>query len=179
MDFAELLLRSLELLQKHEDIRQHYQQRFRHILVDEFQDTNTIQYAWLKLFAGDTNWMMAVGDDDQSIYSWRGAKIENIHRFTRDFPDGKTIRLEQNYRSTNDFRSGECGYCHNRNRLGKNLWTEGEAGEQITLYAAFNERDEAHYVVSTIREWVRQGYGYQDMAILYRSNAQSRILKRN
>lgn len=178
VDFTELLLRSLEVLQQHEDIRRHYQQRFRHILVDEFQDTNTIQYAWLQLLAGDKNWMMAVGDDDQSIYSWRGAKIENIHRFTRDFPDCKTIRLEQNYRSTSAIlQAANAVISRNRNRLGKNLWTQGEAGAPITLYAAFNERDEAHYVVSTIRDLVRQGMGYKDIAILYRSNAQSRILE--
>lgn len=178
VDFAELLLRSLELLKQHEDIRTHYQQRFRHILVDEFQDTNTIQYAWLKLLAGDRSWMMAVGDDDQSIYSWRGAKIENIHRFTQDFPDCKTIRLEQNYRSTSTIlQAANAVISRNRNRLGKNLWTKGQAGVPLTLYTAFNERDEAHYVVSTIREWVRRGYNNQDMAILYRSNAQSRILE--
>ena len=178
VDFAELLLRSLEVLQQHAEIRAHYQQRFRHILVDEFQDTNTIQYSWLKLLAGEKNWMMAVGDDDQSIYSWRGAKIENIQRFTQDFADCKTIRLEQNYRSTSAIlQAANAVISRNRNRLGKNLWTAGEAGVPITLYTAFNERDEAHYVVSTIREWVRQGYAYKDMAILYRSNAQSRILE--
>lgn len=178
VDFAELLLRSLELLQQHEEIRNHYQQRFQQILVDEFQDTNTIQYAWLKLFAGEKNKMMAVGDDDQSIYSWRGAKIENIQLFTRDFPNCQTIRLEQNYRSTSIIlQAANAVISRNRNRLGKNLWTQGEAGSLITLYTAFNERDEAHYVVSTIREWIREGYAYKDMAILYRSNAQSRILE--
>lgn len=178
VDFTELLLRSLELLQKHDNIRLHYQQRFCHILVDEFQDTNTIQYAWLQLLAGNKNWMMAVGDDDQSIYSWRGAKIENMQRFTRDFPACKTIRLEQNYRSTGAIlQAANAVISRNRNRLGKNLWTQGESGAPITLYAAFNERDEAHYVVSTLRDWVRQGMGYKDIAILYRSNAQSRILE--
>ena len=178
VDFAELLLRSLEVLQQHADIRTHYQQRFRHILVDEFQDTNTIQYNWLKLLAGDKNWMMAVGDDDQSIYSWRGAKIENIHRFSTDFPGCQTIRLEQNYRSTRVIlRAANGVISRNRNRLGKNLWTQDEMGALISLYAAFNERDEAYYVVSTIREWVRKGYANKDIAILYRSNAQSRILE--
>jgi DNA helicase II / ATP-dependent DNA helicase PcrA len=178
VDFSELLLRSLEVLQQHDDIRNHYQQRFRHILVDEFQDTNTIQYTWLKLLAGDKNWLMAVGDDDQSIYSWRGAKIENIHRFTQDFPNCKIIRLEQNYRSTSVIlQAANAVISRNRNRLGKNLWTQGESGAPVTLYTAFNERDEAHYVVSTIREWVREGYAYKDMAVLYRSNAQSRILE--
>ena len=178
VDFSELLLRSLEVLQQHEDIRAHYQHRFRHILVDEFQDTNTIQYTWLKLLAGENNWLMAVGDDDQSIYSWRGAKIENMQRFAEEFPDVKTIRLEQNYRSTSAIlQAANAVISRNRNRLGKNLWTHGDAGAPITLYTAFNERDEAHYVVSTIREWARQGYAYKDMAILYRSNAQSRILE--
>lgn len=178
VDFAELLLRSLEVLEQNEAIRIHYQQRFRHILVDEFQDTNIIQYKWLKLLAGEHNWMMAVGDDDQSIYSWRGAKIENIHRFTRDFPHCQTIRLEQNYRSTSIIlQAANAVISRNRNRLGKNLWTQGEAGALVSLYAAFNERDEAHYVVSTIREWARKGFAYKDIAILYRSNAQSRILE--
>ncbi len=178
IDFAELLLRSLELLQKNPDICRHYQQRFRHILVDEFQDTNSIQYAWLRAFAGDENWVMAVGDDDQSIYSWRGAKIENMQRFTRDFPNCKTIRLEQNYRSTQVIlQAANSVIDHNANRLGKNLWTEGERGSLITLYAAYNERDEAHYIVSTIRDWVKQGHAYHDVAILYRSNAQSRVLE--
>lgn len=178
VDFSELLLRALEVLQRHEDIRTHYQQRFRHILVDEFQDTNTIQYAWLRLLAGDNNWMMAVGDDDQSIYSWRGAKIENMSRFTQDFPECRTIRLEQNYRSTHVIlQAANAVISRNRNRLGKNLWTQDNAGAPITLYTAFNERDEAHYVVATIRECVRQGYSYKDTAILYRSNAQSRILE--
>ncbi|MBS0350213.1 MAG: DNA helicase II [Proteobacteria bacterium] len=178
IDFAELLLRSLELLQKNEDIRNHYQQRFRHILVDEFQDTNSIQYAWLKLLAGDTNYLTVVGDDDQSIYSWRGAKIENIQRFPNDFSGAQVIRLEQNYRSTGIIlEAANAVISRNSKRLGKNLWTEGEQGGPIKVYAAFNERDEAHYVVSTIREWVREGYDLKDLAILYRSNAQSRILE--
>lgn len=178
VDFSELLLRSLELLQKNADIRMHYQQRFRHILVDEFQDTNTIQYEWLRLFAGDKNWMMAVGDDDQSIYSWRGAKIENMERLTRDFAGCETIRLTRNYRSTKTILdAANAVISRNVRRLGKNLWTQGDVGAPITLYAAFNERDEAHYIVSTIREWMRQGYHCKDIAILYRSNAQSRILE--
>lgn len=178
VDFAELLLRSLEVLQQHDDIRLHYQQRFQHILVDEFQDTNTIQYKWLRALAGEHTWMMVVGDDDQSIYSWRGAKIENIQRFSRDFAGCQTIRLEQNYRSTGVIlQAANAVIAHNRNRLGKNLWTNDEKGAEITLYAAYNERDEAHYVVSTIRDWIKQGYHYQDTAILYRSNAQSRILE--
>ncbi len=177
VDFAELLLRSLEVLKNNEQIRDHYQRRFKHILVDEFQDTNTIQYQWLKLLSGE-HYLTAVGDDDQSIYSWRGAKIENIHRLSQDFNDCQIVRLEQNYRSTSVIlEAANAVISHNRNRMGKNLWTEGEKGASIFLYTAFNERDEAHYVVSTIRELVRTSYAYKDVAILYRSNAQSRILE--
>ncbi len=178
VDFCELLLRSLELFQKNESIREHYQQRFRHILVDEFQDTNTIQYTWLNILKGPQAYIMAVGDDDQSIYSWRGAKVENMQRFTRDLPQVKTIRLEQNYRSTQTILSAaNTVISNNAGRLGKDLWTDGEGGEKITLYAAFNERDEAHYIAATIKDLVRHGYDYDDIGILYRSNAQSRILE--
>lgn len=178
VDFSELLLRSLELFQHNPEIAQHYQQRFQHILVDEFQDTNTIQYAWLRELKCPENFMIAVGDDDQSIYSWRGAKIENMQRFTRDMPEVKTIRLEQNYRSTQTILSAaNAVIANNSDRLGKNLWTAGESGEAITLYAAFNERDEAYYIASTIQELQRQGINYNEIAILYRSNAQSRVLE--
>ncbi|PHQ82298.1 MAG: DNA helicase II, partial [Coxiella sp. (in: Bacteria)] len=178
VDFSELLLRSLELLQTNSDICQHYQTRFQQILVDEFQDTNTIQYAWLsQLKSPDCN-MMAVGDDDQSIYSWRGAKVENMQRFTRDMDDVKTIRLEQNYRSTQTILNAANAVINNNSdRLGKKLWTDGKTGDAITMYAAFNERDEAYYIASTIKDLVRQGFNYDEMAILYRSNAQSRILE--
>lgn len=179
VDFAELLLRSLELLQNNSEIQEHYRSRFRHILVDEFQDTNTIQYIWLRALAGPDSYMMAVGDDDQSIYSWRGAKVENIHRFTRDFPNTQTIRLEQNYRSTQTILNAANAVIENNSsRLGKKLWTEGNTGQPITLYSAFNEYDEAHFVVSTIREWVQDPtHHYSDIAVLYRSNAQSRVLE--
>jgi DNA helicase-2/ATP-dependent DNA helicase PcrA len=179
VDFAELILRALELLEKNASISEHYQNRFRHILVDEFQDTNTIQYRWLQIFAGQQASIMAVGDDDQSIYSWRGAQVENIHRFTRDFKGVLTIRLEQNYRSTQTILDAANAVIENNSgRLGKNLWTEGSAGEKITLYAAFNERDEAYFIVSTIQNLMRRGdYRYQDVAILYRSNAQSRVFE--
>ncbi len=178
VDFSELLLRSLELLQNNQAIQAHYNERFKHILVDEFQDTNTIQYLWLRSLAGPHAFVMAVGDDDQSIYSWRGAKIENIHRFSRDYPDTKTIRLEQNYRSTQLILDAANAVIENNSdRLGKNLWTSGAAGDQITLYAAFNERDEAYYVVSEIKKSCERGRPLKDMAILYRSNAQSRILE--
>jgi DNA helicase-2/ATP-dependent DNA helicase PcrA len=178
VDFSELLLRSLELFQNNEAIRDHYQQRFKHILVDEFQDTNSIQYAWLKILKADDAFIMAVGDDDQSIYSWRGAKVENMQRFTSEMLDVKTIRLEQNYRSTQTIlKAANTVIANNDGRLGKDLWTDGESGEQITLYAAFNERDEAYYIASTIQDLVRQGYNYSEVGILYRSNAQSRILE--
>lgn len=179
VDFSELLLRSLELLQNNSQILLHYQNRFQHILVDEFQDTNSIQYMWLQTFVGTKSHLMIVGDDDQSIYSWRGAKIENIHRFSEDFPNAKTIRLEQNYRSTQTIlHAANAVIANNDSRLGKKLWTAGEMGKPITIYSAFNERDEAHYIVSTIKEWMRQNeHCYRDIAILYRSNAQSRILE--
>lgn len=178
VDFSELLLRSLELLKNNLDICEHYQNRFKHILVDEFQDTNHIQYDWLKLLKGDHTYITAVGDDDQSIYSWRGAKVENMHRFTRELDDVQTIRLEQNYRSTQTIlNAANAVIAYNTGRMGKKLWTDGDHGDKITLYAAFNERDEAYYITSTIRELAREGFNYDEMAILYRSNAQSRILE--
>lgn len=178
VDFAELLLRSLELLQNNQEIRDHYRDRFQHILVDEFQDTNTIQYAWLRAFVGSQNYVMAVGDDDQSIYSWRGAKIENIHRFSADFKDALLIRLEQNYRSTQTIlNAANTLIDNNTNRLGKKLWTDSSQGQPLTLYTAFNERDEAHYIVATIKDCLRNGYTANNIAVLYRSNAQSRILE--
>ncbi len=165
-------------MQKNPEIAQHYRNRFQHILVDEFQDTNTIQYLWLRNLTGTDTFVMAVGDDDQSIYSWRGAKIENMRRFTEDYPDTKTIRLEQNYRSTQTILSAANAVIdNNKNRLGKKLWTEGNEGKPITLYAAFNERDEAYYIVNEIKAQRREGYDYKNMAILYRSNVQSRVLE--
>jgi len=178
LDFAELLLRSYELLRKNSHLLQHYQQRFSHILVDEFQDTNAIQYAWLRLLAGDTNYLMMVGDDDQSIYSWRGAKIENIQRFHHDFPQASTIRLEQNYRSSATILAAANALIgNNQSRLGKQLWTHGEQGEPITLYQALNANDEADFIVTRISKTKQSGCRYSDMAILYRSNAQSRVLE--
>ncbi len=178
VDFSELLLRSLELLQHSDTIRPHYQERFRHILVDEFQDTNAIQYAWLRLLAGNHNLLMAVGDDDQSIYSWRGAKIENIQRFTKDFPGTKTIRLEQNYRSTQTILDAANAVIENNTkRLGKKLWTDSARGDLIGLYTAFNERDESYYIISCIEEWMQHGRKASEIAVLYRSNAQSRVLE--
>ncbi|MFT4612895.1 MAG: DNA helicase-2/ATP-dependent DNA helicase PcrA [Bacteroidia bacterium] len=178
VDFAELLLRAHELWLKSPEVLAHYQGRFRQIMVDEFQDTNTIQYAWLRVLAGSNIPVMAVGDDDQSIYGWRGAKIENIQRFTEDFADTRTVRLEQNYRSTQTILQAANGViANNLGRLGKELWTSGETGEPISLYAGFNEQDEARYIVEQIQQWLDSGNNRSSAAILYRSNAQSRVLE--
>lgn len=180
VDFAEILLRAYELLRDNPDILAYYQQRFTHILVDEFQDTNTIQYAWLKLLCHEATHFMAVGDDDQSIYGWRGAKIENIHRFHKDFKDVVTIRLEQNYRSTSTIlAAANALIANNETRLGKELWTQEMVGEPLTLYGAFNELDEARFISDRIRQWRIQGGDFADVAILYRSNAQSRVLEQS
>ncbi|TQV72111.1 DNA helicase II [Aliikangiella marina] len=178
VDFGELLLRTYELLRDNQHLRDHYQQRFQHLLVDEFQDTNGIQYAWLKLISNKDCGVTIVGDDDQSIYGWRGAKIENIQRFDRDYADVKTIRLEQNYRSTGTIlKAANAVIANNQERMGKNLWTEDDEGEPISLYAAFNEQEEARFISSRINEWHEDGNAFADCAILYRSNAQSRVLE--
>ena len=178
IDFAELLLRSFELWRDHPQLLGHYQRRFRHVLVDEFQDTNSIQYQWVRLLAGRESLPFVVGDDDQSIYGWRGARVENIQRYQRDFPGTTVFRLEQNYRSTATIlNAANALIAHNSGRMGKTLWTDGEQGEPIRAYAAFNERDEADFVVDRIRDWVRQGGRRQECAVLYRSNAQSRVLE--
>ncbi len=178
VDFGELLLRSHELWLKRPDILSHYQQRFSQILVDEFQDTNTIQYAWLRLLAGQTGYLFIVGDDDQSIYGWRGAKIENIQKFHKDYPDANSVRLEQNYRSTgNILAAANAVIANNSERLGKELWTEDSDGEPVQLYNAYNERDEAQYLVQEVKNWVAQGGQRSDCAVLYRSNAQSRVIE--
>ena len=178
VDFAELLLRSLELLRDNPELLSHYQQRFRHLLIDEFQDTNTLQYAWLRLIAGESAPPFAVGDDDQSIYGWRGAKIENIQNFSHDFSHTSTIRLEQNYRSSgNILEAANALINHNQGRLGKKLWTDAGAGSPLYLYVAHDENDEARYIVSRIKQWVSQGNKHQGCAILYRSNAQSRVFE--
>ena len=175
VDFAELLLRVLELIRDNDDIREHYQRRFAHILVDEFQDTNAIQYAWLRLMAGAVTPVFVVGDDDQSIYGWRGARIENIHHFERDFANTQVIRLEQNYRSTGTIlKAANALIENNHSRLGKELWTQSEDGEPIMFYTAYNERDEARFVIDRIEHWVSQGRSRKEAAVLYRSNAQSR-----
>lgn len=179
VDFAELLLRSHELWLNNPSLLEHYQRRFSHILVDEFQDTNTIQYAWLRVLAGQNGKVMAVGDDDQSIYGWRGAKIENIQQYAQDFSGTQIIRLEQNYRSTQVIlEAANAVIANNTGRLGKDLWTEDNAGDLIDVYAAFNEFDEARFVVERIRDLLREvDCQRRDIAVLYRSNAQSRVLE--
>jgi DNA helicase II / ATP-dependent DNA helicase PcrA len=178
VDFAELLLRAFELWRENSELLDHYRRRFRHLLVDEFQDTNAIQYAWLRLLAGSELKPFIVGDDDQSIYGWRGARVEHIRRFRKDFPGARLVRLEQNYRSTgNILGAANALIAHNRERLGKKLWTDGRAGDPIRLYAAYNERDEAAFVIGRIRARISEGAAASDMAVLYRSNAQSRVFE--
>lgn len=179
VDFAELLLRAHELWAKNPEVLAHYQRRFRAVLVDEFQDTNNIQYAWLRMLSsGDNNNIMIVGDDDQSIYGWRGANVDNIQHFLKDFESPATIRLEQNYRSTgNILKAANTVIDNNTGRLGKELWTEDSQGEPISVYAGFNELDEARFIVSKIKDWLNQGNALSDTAILYRNNAQSRVLE--
>ena len=178
IDFGEILLRSHELWLKNPQILDHYQRRFQHILVDEFQDTNSIQYAWLQVLAGRGSNLMVVGDDDQSIYGWRGAKIENIQQFSNDFPGAQLVKLEQNYRSTkNILDAANSLITNNSSRLGKQLWTEGVAGEPLSVYEAFNEQDEARFVVDRLQDWFNGGNRRVDSAVLYRSNAQSRELE--
>jgi len=178
VDFAELLLRAHELWLHKPHILNHYRDRFTNILVDEFQDTNSIQYAWIRLLAGDSGKVMIVGDDDQSIYGWRGAQVENIQRFLKDFPGAETILLEQNYRSTSCIlQAANQLIANNNGRMGKNLWTDGDPGEPISLYSAFNELDEARFVVNRIKAWQDNGGALKNCALLYRSNAQSRVLE--
>ena len=178
VDFAELLLRSLELWRDNQPLREQYQARFRHMLVDEFQDTNAVQYAWLRLIAGNSPSLMVVGDDDQSIYGWRGARIENIQQFQQDYPSAELIRLEQNYRSTATIlKAANALITNNAGRMGKELWTDGTDGEPIALYAGFNEQDEARFIVDRISEAIGEGISRSEIAILYRSNAQSRVLE--
>ncbi len=178
VDFGEILLRAHELWLQHPQILAHYQRRFQHILVDEFQDTNAVQYAWLRVLAGPHNHLMVVGDDDQSIYGWRGAKIENIQRFNQDFPGADLVRLEQNYRSTSTIlKAANRLIANNQGRLGKELWTSDSEGDPISLYEAFNEQDEARFIAERLQSWLNTGNRLSDAAILYRSNAQSRELE--
>ncbi len=178
VDFGELLLRTLELLEARPDLLAQYRGRFRHLLVDEFQDTNAIQYRWFRLLAGTTGVPFVVGDDDQSIYRWRGARVENLQRFVQDFPGTEIVRLEQNYRSTRTIlAAANAVIANNSGRLGKNLWTAGDTGDPIKLYAAYNERDEAEFVVNRIRDHIAHGGRRSDVGVLYRSNAQSRVFE--
>lgn len=192
VDFSELLLRAYEVLQEQPSLLEHYKQRFQHVLIDEFQDTNSLQYAWVKLLTQNSACLLVVGDDDQSIYSWRGADVENMRNLKHDFPNLHTIRLEQNYRSTsNILQVANAVIANNSNRLGKNLWTDGNAGELVSIYGAYNELEEAKYIVNKIIAFKKelytqtnlsletnaQGLKLSDIAILYRSNAQSRLFE--
>jgi DNA helicase-2/ATP-dependent DNA helicase PcrA len=178
VDFSELLLRCYELLSRNTSLREHYQERFRHILVDEFQDTNPLQYRWLKLLAGANNALFAVGDDDQSIYAFRGANVGNMQELLRDFHVENVIKLEQNYRSHgNILDAANALIQHNRNRLGKNLWTAESGGEQLRVYEAATDVDEASFIVEEVRQLNREGVRLSEIALLYRSNAQSRVLE--
>ncbi len=178
VDFAELLLRAHELWLHQPQLLAHYQQRFRQLLVDEFQDTNTIQYAWIRVLAGETGEVFAVGDDDQSIYSWRGAQAENLERFRKDYRAVDLVRLEQNYRSTTAILdAANAVISHNPERVVKSLWTDRGQGLPVSLYGAYNELDEAHFCAERAQQWVSQGGALSEVALLYRSNAQSRALE--
>jgi DNA helicase-2/ATP-dependent DNA helicase PcrA len=178
VDFAELMLRCYELLSRNAELREHYQARFSHILVDEFQDTNKLQYQWLKLLAGTKNALFAVGDDDQSIYAFRGADVGNMRELTRDFHVETVIKLEQNYRSHgNILDAANALIQNNRNRMGKNLWTAADGGEAIRVFEAPNDVEEAAYIVGEIQQLHREGMDLKVIALLYRSNAQSRVLE--
>jgi DNA helicase-2/ATP-dependent DNA helicase PcrA len=178
VDFAELLLRAHELWRDRPDILQPYQTRFQHVLVDEFQDTNAIQYAWLRLLTGADNHLFVVGDDDQSIYAWRGAKVENLHQFQTQYQDVRVVRLEQNYRSTGNILGAANALIHNNtSRLGKQLWTEGDDGDPLYLYAAYNEFEETRFVIERIRQFLEAGHARSEVAILYRTTAQSRLFE--
>lgn len=178
LDFAELLIRTYELFKRNPLILQRYQQRFQHILIDEFQDTNYIQYHLIRLLAGATGKVMIVGDDDQSIYGWRGAQVENIQHFLNDYTGAQTIRLEQNYRSTGHIlASANTLIANNDDRLGKNLWTESGNGDPVDIYAAFNEMEEARYIAAQIKQWKEEHGEYAECAVLYRSNSLSRVIE--
>src|SRR5687767_6277706 len=178
VDFAELLLRTFETLGRNLNLLQHYQNRFRYILVDEFQDTNKLQYKWIKMLAGSNGCVFAVGDDDQSIYRFRGAEVGNMNDFVRDFAVKEVVKLEQNYRSQgNILDAANAIIAQNKARLGKNLWTSEGKGEQLRVYAAANDDEEARFIVDEVRALHREGMNLSDMALLYRSNAQSRILE--
>jgi DNA helicase-2/ATP-dependent DNA helicase PcrA len=178
VDFADLLLRAHELWLNNPSLLDHYRGRLTHLLVDEFQDTNAIQYAWIRMLAGESGRVLVVGDDDQSIYGWRGAQVENVQHFARDYGDVQTIKLEQNYRSTSTILdAANALISHNEDRMGKKLWTSGDKGQAITLYAAFNEQDEARFVIEQIEQWLAKGRRAEEVAIVYRTTAQSRLFE--
>ncbi len=178
LDFAELLLRAFELWRDNPELLRHYRARFPHVLVDEFQDTNSIQYAWIRLLVGTSGCPFVVGDDDQSIYRWRGAKVENLQKFRSDFPQAQLYKLEQNYRSSAAIlEAANALIANNSARLGKELWTSGARGEPVRVYCAYNERDEADFVLGRIQQWIAGGGLRRECAILYRSNAQSRVFE--
>jgi len=178
VDFADLLLCAHELWLHNPSLLDHYRNRMTHLLVDEFQDTNAIQYAWIRLLAGDHGSVLVVGDDDQSIYGWRGAQVENVQHFGRDYNDVQTIKLEQNYRSTATILdAANAVIANNEDRMGKKLWTAGDKGQPITLYAAFNEQDEARFVIEQIEQWLARGRRAEEVAIVYRTTAQSRLFE--
>ena len=178
VDFAELMLRVYELLRDHAELRAHYQRRFRHVLVDEFQDTNKLQYAWLKMFAGPESSLFAVGDDDQSIYAFRGAQVGNMADFEREFRVQQVIKLERNYRSYgNILDSANALISHNLRRLGKNLRTEAGPGEPVRVFEATSDFAEAQWLLDEARQLIRDGSPRSEIAVLYRSNAQSRVIE--
>ena len=178
VDFGELILKSYEVIKKSPSVKTFFESRFESVLIDEFQDTNTIQYKWLQEIASAKTKITAVGDDDQSIYGWRGAKVEHVNSFTEDYNNTEVIRLEQNYRSTSVILNAANSLIdNNKDRLGKNLWTEKVEGENIILYQAYNEQDEARYVADVLKDWMLKGGTYEETAILYRSNAQSRAIE--
>jgi len=178
VDFPELLLRSFELLKRNEILREHYARRFRHILVDEFQDTNRLQYRWLKLFSSQDAKYFCVGDDDQSIYTFRGANVGNMQDFERDFKVKHVIRLEQNYRSHGHILdAANALIANNRNRLGKNLWTSAGRGEPLRVFEGESDNDEARWLVEEVQALAREGTKLSQVAVLYRSNAQSRVVE--
>jgi len=178
VDFGELILKSYEVIKKSPSVKTFFESRFESVLIDEFQDTNTIQYKWLQEIASAKTKITAVGDDDQSIYGWRGAKVEHVNSFTEDYNNTEVIRLEQNYRSTSVILNAANSLIdNNKDRLGKNLWTEKIEGENIILYQAYNEQDEARYVADVLKDWMHKGGAYEETAILYRSNAQSRAIE--
>ena len=178
VDFADLLLRAHELWLNDPSLLDHYRNRLSHLLVDEFQDTNSIQYAWIRMLAGDKGSVLVVGDDDQSIYGWRGAQVANVQHFQRDFNDVQVVKLEQNYRSSGTIlEAANALIANNEDRMGKKLWTADDKGAPITLYSAFNEQDEARFVVEQIEQWLAKGRRADEVAIVYRTTAQSRLFE--